>query len=62
MSIKLKYIPDNLEEILQSDEIICCTISNVFDNAMLENRFFEYDFERRYTHRIITSKTKHCTP
>jgi len=53
----VKDIPYDLEEMLEEDEIICGTFSDEFDNAMIENGFFECGFTRR-SHRIITEKAK----
>lgn len=60
MLIKLKDIPEDLEDILDEDEICCGSFSNEFDKAMLENKFFEIGGTRR-SHRIITSKAKDLT-
>lgn len=60
MLIKLKDIPEDLEDILDEDEICCGSFSNEFDKAMLENKFFEVGGTRR-SHRIITSKAKNLT-
>jgi len=57
MLIKLKDIPEDLEDILDEDEICCGSFSHEFDKVMLENKLFERG-DTRQSHRIITSKAK----
>ncbi len=55
--LPFRDIPEDLEEMLYEEDIMCGTFSNAFDKAMLDNGLFEYGSLRR-SHRHITKKSQ----